>query len=133
VLRKLLELGDGGNAPEGAITELSNAEGIPLNTLYTWNASLKRTGAVGKFSVSGNPSLTLSSKAKYEIVFRTESMTELELGTYLRELGILFEDLDSWKVADQEANDRSSIAAMHNQSGKMRHDVDSDKISKVTI
>ena len=111
VLRKLLELGDGGDAPEGAITKLSNAEGIPPNTLYTWNASLKRTGAVGKFSASGNPSVTLSSKAKYEIVLRTESMTELEFGTYLREQGILAEDLERWKVACQEANDRSSIAA----------------------
>ena len=111
VLRKLLELGDGGDAPEGAITKLSNAEGIPLNTIYTWNASLKRTGAVGKFSASGNASVTLSSKAKYEIVLRTESMTELELGTYLREQGILAEDLMRWKVACQEANDRSSIAA----------------------
>ena len=111
VLRKLLELGDGGDAPEGAITKLSNAEGIPPNTLYTWNASLKRTGAVGKFSASGNPSVTLSSKAKYEIVLRTESMTELELGTYLREQGILAEDLMRWKVACQKANDRSSIAA----------------------
>ncbi|MEX6430918.1 hypothetical protein [Ferrimicrobium acidiphilum] len=116
VLRKLLELGDGGDAPEGAITKLANAEGIPLNTLYTWNASLKRTGVVGKFSASGNASVTLSSKAKYEIVIRTESMTELELGTYLREHGILPADLERWKVACQEANDRSSIAAKEYRS-----------------
>lgn len=111
VLRKLLDLGGGGDAPAGAIAKLSNAEGIPLNTLYTWNASLKRTGAVGKFSASGNPSVTLSSRAKYEIVLKAESMTELELGSYLREQGILTEDLQHWRVACQEANDRSSIAA----------------------
>ena len=111
ILRKLLELGSDGDAPDGTISKLARAEGIPLNTLYTWNASLKRTGAVGKFSASGNPSVTLSSKAKYEIVLRTESMTELELGTFLRERGILAEDLMRWKVACQEANDSSSIAA----------------------
>ena len=33
------------------------------------------------------------------------------LGTYLREQGILAEDLMRWKVACQKANDRSSIAA----------------------
>jgi hypothetical protein len=33
-------------------------------------------------------------KAKYEIVIRTESMTELELGTYLREQGTFVEDLE---------------------------------------
>ena len=71
VLRRLLELGGDGDTPDGAITKLANAEGIPLNTLYTQNASLKRTGAVGQFSASGNPSVTLSSRAKYEIVLRT--------------------------------------------------------------
>ena len=43
-------------------------------------------------------------------------MTELELGTYLREHGILPADLERWKVACQEANDRSSIAAKEYRS-----------------
>jgi len=57
VLRKLL--GGGGYTPNGATTKLSNTEGIPLNTFYTWTASLKRTGALVKFSASGSPSVTL--------------------------------------------------------------------------
>ena len=65
------------NSDDGAITKLSNTQGIPLNTLYTWNASLKRTDAVGRFSASGNPSATLSSKAKYEIALRNENANGL--------------------------------------------------------
>ncbi|WP_201733607.1 hypothetical protein [Acidithrix sp. C25] len=51
---------------KGAVIELSNVEGIPLNARYTQNTSLKRTGAIGKFSACANPSITLSFKAKYE-------------------------------------------------------------------
>ena len=73
VLRRLLELGGGGDTPDGAITKLTNAEGIPLpeHALHLERFTVKRTGAVGKFSASGNPSVTLSSKAKYEILLRT--------------------------------------------------------------
>lgn len=116
IIGKLLELARDGATPPGAVGELAASEGISINTLYTWNAELKRTGGVGKFSVSGNSSSRLSSKEKYDVIITTSPMTELQLGTYLREHGILQADLDNWKIACQEANDRSSVAAKEYRS-----------------
>ncbi len=72
VLRKLLELGDGGDAPEGAITKLANAEGIPLNTLYTWNALSSSTKVILVFVPYANGS-NPSSRSPWLLTSRGSS------------------------------------------------------------
>ncbi len=51
-----------------------------MDTLYTENASLKRTGAVGKVSASGSASVALSSKAKYEMFLSPEENVSMGQG-----------------------------------------------------
>lgn len=91
--RKQLE--NGGALP-GEMQELSKRLNIGVNTLYHWKTLLKK-----KLVASGEiqpDTSSSSSMDKFQAVFDTHLMSELELGEYLRKHGILREELDSWRT-----------------------------------
>ncbi len=104
VMKKLMELSSQEDIPIGAFSQLAKEEGIPKATIYLWSHNLKvekQKQAIEKNSTAS----TWSSQAKFQAVLATSSMSELQLGEYLRSNRILKEELDNWRVACQKAND----------------------------
>ncbi len=98
VFRKQLEKG---SVMSGEIQELSKKLNIPTATLYGWKVELKK-----KLLREGNLQLEtsgFSSKDKFQAVVDTNSMSELEVGEYLRKHGILKEELRFWKESLENA------------------------------
>ena len=92
-----------GSVLSGEMQELSALLNIPTTTLYGWKVDLKkkliRDGSfnlkTSKFSVND----------KLQAILDTNSMSELEIGEYLRKHGILKEELISWKkILDSSFN-----------------------------
>ena len=105
VMKRLIELHNGGPTPAGALAGIAADAGVPANTVYQWNSDLKRKRA----RMEGTPG-GLSSAAKFAAVLATASMSELQLGEYLRKNAITREDLDTWRAACERANDQKELA-----------------------
>ncbi len=122
VMKKLMELSSQEDIPIGAFSQLAKEEGIPKATIYLWSHNLKvekQKQAIEKNSTAS----TWSSQAKFQAVLATSSMSELQLGEYLRSNGILKEELDNWRVACQKANDMGA-----EKVSKYRSELASEKI-----
>ena len=101
--RKQLE---NGASASGEMQELSKRLNIGVETLYAWKVAFKKKlVGDGEFQ---RESSKFSSKDKFQVVLDTNSLSELELGEYLRKHGILREELDSWRTTLQEAFNKSS-------------------------
>ena len=105
VIMRLIELHDGGPAPLGALAQIAAEAGVLANTVYQWNSDLKRK-RIRTETTSGS----LSSAAKFQAVLATASMSEFELGEYLRKNAITRQDLDTWRAACERANDQKEVA-----------------------
>ena len=102
-LRKQLE---NGVVLYGEMQELSKRLNIPSHTLHAWKTSLKRK-LVNSGEIQPEAS-GFSSKDKFQAVLDTYSMSELELGEYLRKHGILKEELVAWKMAMEDGFNKST-------------------------
>lgn len=105
VTKRLIELHKGGPAPAGALAAIAAEAGVPASTVYQWNADLKRKQSRMEKTPGG-----LSSAAKFAAVVATASMSELQLGEYLRKNAITKEDLEAWRFACEKANDQKQLA-----------------------
>lgn len=76
---------------------LSDEEGIPVSTLYTWHTKYKSGGGLVRKSDKG--SKNWSAQERFSIIVETSKLSELELGEYCREKGIYPEQIKSWKDA----------------------------------
>jgi hypothetical protein len=114
VIKRLIELHKSGPAPAGALAAIAAEAGVPANTLYQWNSDLKRrqARAAGALGSSGN----LSAAAKFQAVVATASMSELELGEYLRKNAITKEDLERWRRVCEGANEPRELAESNYRS-----------------
>ena len=77
--------------------KLSEEEGIPVSTLYTWHTKYKIAGGLMRKSGRGNKNW--SAEERFSMIVETSKLSELELGEYCREKGIYPEQIKSWKEA----------------------------------
>ena len=127
VMKKLMELSSQTDVPVGALSQLAKEEGIPKATIYPWNHNLKV--AKQRQAIEENSTAKgWTSQAKFQAVLATSTMSELQLGEYLRSNGILKEELDNWRATCQNANDlgaesaskyRSALASEKTRSKKL--------------
>ncbi len=106
VIRRIRTLLLDPNTPRGAFSQLAKDEQIPKATIYLWKKEVE-VDLISKDPVKGTPAHTWSSDAKFQAVLATASMSELQLGEYLRTNGILKQELDNWRITCSKANDRS--------------------------
>lgn len=79
------------------VLRVSKEEGISDVTLYHWLKQLKIKGGV--VPVSKLMSDKWSPEARLAVVIETAALSEIELGTYCREKGLLVEQVAAWKQA----------------------------------
>lgn len=81
-----------------SIKELSDKEGIPKGTLYTWRQQQISRGIAMPSNKSSSPD-AWSSEQKLAVVVETYSMNSEELNEYCRSRGLYSEQIKSWKKA----------------------------------
>ena len=95
-----------GSVVSGEMQELSKRLNIPATTLYGWKVDFKK-----KLINDGNfnpETSKFTAKDKFQAIVDTNSMSELEIGEYLRQHGILKEELNSWKISIENAFNKVS-------------------------
>lgn len=91
--------------PQGiSIPKLSKQEGIPEATLYQWRKDAQKSGC---FIANGNKvkADSWSSADKFSAVVETASKNQAELSLWCRERGIYPEQIETWRLACEQAND----------------------------
>ena len=77
----------------GTLKSTADKLGVPISTLYGWKHKYANITSMTKSKKIKN----YSPEQKLEILIKTSSMTEPELGTYLRSEGMLSSDLELFK------------------------------------
>ena len=86
-----------------SVTQISQEEGIPPNTLYNWRNKARQNGKLlpdGEKNPEG-----CSTQNKFAAVIETSSMNEAELAEYYRKRGIYPSQVKAWRSACENAND----------------------------
>jgi transposase-like protein len=85
-----------------SVPQLSQATGIPKDTLYTWRVKHRKSNGQGEthpVSVVG-----LSSEEKFAVVVETASFNEVELSEYCRRKGLYPAQVRAWRNTCLQAN-----------------------------
>lgn len=82
------------NSNSGTLKSAADKLGVPISTLYGWKHKYANITSMTKSKKNKN----YSPEQKLEILIKTSSLTEPELGTYLRSEGLLSSDLKMFKV-----------------------------------
>lgn len=85
-----------------SVAELASEEGISEATLFNWRkAALRQSRHPG----SGRASDGWRPKDKFSAVLETATLNEAELASYCRKRGLFPEQIRSWRLACEKAND----------------------------
>ena len=80
-----------------SVAQLAREEGITQQTLYNWRNQLKEQGQV--VPSKNQKTDDWSGEAKLAVVIETAPLSEVELGQYCREKGLLVEQIKAWRNA----------------------------------
>jgi len=81
------------SSKSGTLKDTADKVGVPVSTLYGWKAKYANIDNMTKSKKNKN----YSPEQKLEILIKTSSMTESELGAYLRSEGLLSSELELFK------------------------------------
>lgn len=95
------------------VAEVAIEEGISSATLYNWRKAARAEGAILP-SNSATPD-NWSSEDKFRAVLQTAPMTQAQLSEYCRKHGLYPEQIETWKAACIEGNDRADQQAKQSQ------------------
>jgi transposase len=76
-----------------SVAALSRETGIAQSTLYKWVQSYSKVSEMN----TDNKKRSRSAEEKFEILLRTQGMSEQELGECLRKEGLHSADIERWK------------------------------------
>jgi len=95
-----------------AVRRLSQEEGISEATLHKWRAQARGKGRLLPNADAGPEGW--ASRDKFAAVLETAAMNDADLAEYCRQRGLFAEQIKTWRVACEQANDweRSSTARL---------------------
>ena len=85
------------------VRRLSQEEGISEATLHKWRAQARSKGQLLPDANAGPEGWT--SRDKFAAVLETAAMNEADLAEYCRKRGLFAEQIMTWRVACEQAND----------------------------
>lgn len=95
-----------------SVLELSKKQGLSKTTIYNW---IKKYGVIGDNSImAANTTINKSSSdyqsasSKLKAIIDTENLTEEEIGTYCRQKGVYYSELQAWKQTFIDCFDSSN-------------------------
>lgn len=91
------------------IAALARHEGISEATLYKWRSEAR---GQGQLLPAGSTEPTgWGSNDKFNTVLETAALSEAELAAYCRQRGLVPEQIQQWRTACAQANDRADQVA----------------------
>lgn len=84
------------NSSSSTLKSTADKLGVPVSTLYGWKAKYANVGTMDETKEIKNKN-EYSAEEKLEIIIKTSSMTEDELGVYLRSEGLHLANIKSFK------------------------------------
>ena len=91
-------------APQNmALRQLSREEGISEATLHKWRAQARGKGQLLPDAKAGPEGW--SSRDKFAAVLGTAALNEADLAAYCRKRGLIAEQIKTWRMAWEKAND----------------------------
>lgn len=106
--------------------KVSEEEGIPITTLYTWCKSQTRVNEMASKVVKETK--TWGAEARFSIIVETAALSESELGEYCRKKGIYPEQIKMWK-ADFIKN--GALQLVSKQQEKKQSSIDKKRIQQL--
>jgi transposase-like protein len=94
------------------VRQLSQEEGISEATLHKWRAQARGKGQLMPDAAAGPGGW--ASRDKFAAVLETAALNEADLAEYCRQRGVFPEQIKTWRMACEQANDweRTSKARM---------------------
>ncbi len=122
-VRKLL------SKDSSSIVKVAEDLGIPPSTLYGWKATYAKTIEVEtnletKEILVSKPSYKLSREQKLNFIIKTSSMSEDQLGIFLRENGLHSSDLVKFKEEILNGPKESKKPSVDPEVTKLRRDME---------
>ena len=87
-----------------SVARISEDLGIPVITLYKWRKAWRLQGEV--VPASEKDPEGWSATDKFTVVLETAGLNATELSAYCRERGLFPEQVERWRQASQDANDK---------------------------
>jgi transposase-like protein len=87
-----------------SVAEISAELGIHAATLYNWRKTWRLQGEV--VPASEKDPEGWSATDKFTVVLETAGLNATELSVYCRERGLFPEQVERWRQASQDANDK---------------------------
>ncbi|MFZ4715898.1 MAG: hypothetical protein ACOYL6_19410 [Bacteriovoracaceae bacterium] len=109
-----------------SLAVLAKENGLPLTTVYCWKRKYAKNSIMRKSNEFG-------PEEKLKILIETASLSEQELGEYIRKKGLYSTDLDSWKkeiISTFKKVGRPKIDPEISQLKKEKKDLEKDLTRK---
>ena len=112
-----------------SVAQISAELGIHVVTLYNWRKTWRIQGEV--VPASEKDPEGWGSTDKFTVVLETAGLNGTELGAYCRERGLYPEQVERWRQASQDANEKPVLTLTEQKDLDRRHQQDQREIKQL--
>ena len=112
-----------------SVAQISAELGIHVVTLYNWRKTWRIQGEV--VPASEKDPEGWGSTDKFTVVLETAGLNATELSTYCRERGLYPEQVERWRQASQDANEKPVLTLTEQKDLDRRHQQDQREIKQL--
>ena len=109
-----------------SVSQISAELGIHVVTLYNWRKAWRLQGEVVPASEKDPDGW--SAADKFTVVLETAGLNATELSAYCRERGLYPEQVERWRQASQDANEKPVLTLTEQKDLDRRHQQDQREI-----
>ena len=112
-----------------SVSQISAELGIHVASLYNWRKAWRLQGEV--VPASEKEPEGLDSTDKFTVVLETAGLNATELSAYCRERGLFPEQVERWRQASQDANEKPVLTLTEQKDLDRRHQQDQREIKQL--
>ena len=112
-----------------SVAQISEELGIHVVTLYNWRKAWRLKGEV--VPASEKEPEGWSAADKFTVVMETAGLNATELSAYCRERGLYPEQVERWRQASQDANEKPVLTLTEQKDLDRRHQQDQREIKQL--
>ena len=112
-----------------SVARISEELGIHVMTLYKWRKAWRLQGEV--VPASEKEPEGWNAADKFTVVLETAGLNATELSAYCRERGLFPEQVERWRQASQDANEKPVLTLTEQKDLDRRHQQDQREIKQL--
>ena len=112
-----------------SVAQISAELGIHVSSLYNWRKAWRLQGEV--VPASEKEPEGWDSTDKFTVVLETAGLNATELSAYCRERGLYPEQVERWRQASQDANEKPVLTLTEQKDLDRRHQQDQREIKQL--